>query len=141
MSVFDDNLIEKPTEINLRDQFMFDLMSMIEIHREDLLSAKRTHGIGSVCSTIDIYVNMIRRSDKYKSIFLYIDDPDRRWESNWAIAFQDEVFIVFRTNSTYGSNHGHETGVIGKVTIILDEQLKVRKFESSSPLNEFLTQS
>ena len=131
MSVFDDNLIEKPAEINLRDQFMFDLMSMIEIHREDLLSAKRTHGMVSVCNTINIYTNRIRHFAKYNSIYLY-RDREATWIPNrWALTFQDEVFIVFYVHSIYGMAFEKEQDIAGKVTIILDEQLKVRKFESN----------
>ena len=68
MGLFDSSLIEKEVHISLAGNLLIDLCGEIETRHKDLISAMSSHGMGSVAACIEMIINRLRSSKKYKNL-------------------------------------------------------------------------
>lgn len=132
MGLFDSSLIEKEVHISLAENLLIDLCGEIETMHEDLMRAMSSHGIDSVASCIELIINRLRSSKKYKSLDVNSDKFDSDFKKyKFVTVIKNNLYVVIKTGPLYHFYNPEEVTVEhedrGDVFITLDECLRITK--------------
>ncbi len=130
MGLFDTSLIEKEVHISLAENLLIDLCAEIETQHKDLISSMRSHGIDSVATCIDLIINQLRSSKKYKRLDVYpIQFNIELRNHKFVTVIKNNLYVVIGVKSVY---YPYNTAIMddenrGEVLITLDKYLRITK--------------
>ena len=133
MGLFDSSLIEKEVHISLAENLLIDLCGEIEILHKDLISAMSSHGMDSVAACIEMIINRLKSSEKYKNL----DVTSAKYDSDFkkykfVSVIKNNLYVVIKTGSLYHFYNPEDMAVAepedrGDIFVTLDKYLRITK--------------
>jgi hypothetical protein len=138
MGLFSSDLIESDPVITLTEKFGLDLRHMVQDNRELLLASKRTHGITSVMTCIEHYINTLDRREKYIGMNISGRNSFDPWnlDTRYVTLIKDCLWIIIHTKPfiplelPYYQHSAADEDKVGRgcISLILNEDLTEWKY-------------